>query len=298
MTQTSTDTLRLIGSLCRDSGVPTRTVAKATAIEGAGIHSGITCRVRIQPRNAGEGIAFTRAGRNPVPATWQFANAEASDRRTVIIGADEERFEQIEHLMAALYALGISDALVEQEGPEVPFLGGGSREYMDALRQAGVVENGGQFPVLHIEQTASLEDGGALLTATPHDGLFLSAFVEFPGTVVGNMGFTIGINPENFYDQVSQARTFAVARDIEALRARGLARGGNLQNAVVFDETRYHNESLDFPDEVTRHKIIDLLGDLALLGCGLNGHFWAWRAGHRSHVLFAQKIARECRLDP
>ncbi|MCC6548191.1 UDP-3-O-[3-hydroxymyristoyl] N-acetylglucosamine deacetylase [Candidatus Sumerlaeota bacterium] len=285
-----------VGTLVRDSGIPTRTIAKATVIEGTGIHSGTSCRVHIQPRDAGEGIAFTRAGRTPVPATWKFADAQSSDRRTVIIGADGERFEQIEHLMAALHALGISDALVEQQGPEVPFLGGGSREYIDALRQSGITENGGILPVIHIEHPISLEDGGALLTAAPHNGLILSAYVEFPGTVVGNMGYNLEVSPERFYDQVSAARTFALASDIEALRSRGLARGGNLQNAVVFDEFRYHNESLHFPDEVARHKIIDLLGDLALLGCGLSGHFWAWRAGHRSHVLFAQKIARGLHL--
>ena len=281
-----------------EASVPTRTLVSEVAVDGVGIHSGAPCRVRLFPQPAGHGIAFVRKGRRPVPATWRTANAEASDRRTVLVGEDGERFEQVEHLMAALAAMDISDLLIEQEGPELPFLGGGSREFMDALRSVGTTETEGSRPVLTIRDPISLQDGNALLTASPHDGLWMSCFVEFPGTVVGNMGVSLELTEQSFYDQVSPARTFAVSRDIEMLRSMGLIKGGNLQNALVFDEKKYHNESLHFADEVPRHKVIDLLGDLALLGCSLRGHFWAWRAGHRSHVRFAQLLAKEFHLAP
>jgi len=268
----------------------TRTLRRDVAIEGVGIHSGAPCRATLRPRGAGHGIAFTR-GRAVVPATWRHADAEASDRRTVIVGDGGERFEQIEHLMAALYAAGISDALVEQAGPEVPFLGGGALEFLNAIREAGTEDTGAPRPVLAIGAAETVEDGNALMVATAHDGLRLSCFVEFPGTIVGNMGFSMEVDEESFLREAAPARTFALASDLEKLRAAGLIRGGNLQNAVVFDHERYYNESLAFPDEVVRHKIVDLLGDLALIPAVLRGHFWAWRAGHRGHVKFAQRLA-------
>jgi UDP-3-O-[3-hydroxymyristoyl] N-acetylglucosamine deacetylase len=276
------------------TSIPRSTLAAHCELSGTGLHSGVPCRVLINPSEEGGGIHFQRAGRPAVRADWMTANAEASDRRTVIIGESGERFEQIEHLVAALAACGVTDAEVIQEGPEVPFLGGGSREYMEAIRGAGVraLEDAFVEPLV-ITEPVSYSDGNVHFAATPHDGLRMSVFVEFPGTVVGSAGFSIELTEDSFFEEVSRARTFVLARDIEQLRSVGLIRGGNLGNAVVFDAERYHNESLHFADEVVRHKVIDLWGDLALLARPLRGHFWAWRAGHRSHVRFAQYLARE-----
>ena len=272
---------------------PTQTVAREIEIAGSGIHSGADCRVRILPADGGQGITFCRPGEQPLKASWGTASAEESNRRTVILNGTGQRFEQVEHLMAAFAALGISDATVEQEGPEVPFLDGGSQVYFDRLREAGLKESGRQRPILEVSRPVALKEDGALLVATPHDGLRLSAYVEFPGTIVGCAGYTAEITADVFRREIAPARTFAHAADLEKLRAGGLIKGGNLDNAVVFDHERYYNSALNFPDEVVRHKIIDLLGDLALLGCCLNGHFWGWRSGHRSHVRFAQHLARE-----
>lgn len=270
-----------------------RTLVGELIIEGTGIHSGAPCRVHLQPSGEG-GVVFQRpGGSGSVPARWDHADAELSDRRTVITGPDGARFEQMEHLMAALAAHGVTDVVVTQEGPEVPFLGGGSKEFMENIRQVGVRENENRVAPLVIDRILTLEDGEAVLVATPNDTLRLSVGVEFPGTVVGSGAFTLEITADSFEREAAPARTFALAGDIEKLRQAGLARGGNLENAVVFDHERYYNEGLHFPDEVVRHKIIDLLGDLALLNRPLRGHFWAWRAGHRSHVKLAQLIAEE-----
>lgn len=273
--------------------VPGRTLATEITIEGTGIHSGVPCRVRLKPAPSG-GILFQRPdGSGAVPARWDFANAELSERRTVLVGPDGARFEQMEHLMAALAAHEVTDLIVVQEGPEVPFLGGGSKEFMVHLREAGFQETGVSIKPLVIDRIHTLEDGEAVLVATPNETLRLSVGVEFPGTVVGSAAFTLEITADSFERDAAPARTFALAADIEKLRQMGLAKGGNLENAVVFDHERYFNEGLHFPDEVVRHKIIDLLGDLALVNRPLRGHFWAWRAGHRSHVKLAQLIAEE-----
>lgn len=286
-----------LSAMLIENAQPRRTLAGPVSVEGTGIHSGAPCRVALSPAEPGSGIRFTRGG-EVVAATVDRANAEMSDRRTVVVGPGGERFEQIEHLMAALAAHGVTDVLVEQAGPEVPFLDGGSREYMAALGRAGIRQTNGARPVLEVREAVSFEDGDAWFAATPHDGLRLSCFVEFPGTIVGNAGFSLEITAETFDLEAARARTFALASDIEKLRAAGLIRGGNLENAVVFDHERYHNPTLNYPDEVVRHKIIDFLGDLALLPYGLRGHFWAWRAGHRSHVRFAQFLMETVRARP
>lgn len=278
--------------------LPTRTISAAIRLEGVGIHSGAPCAVTLFPQEPGHGIAFRHKGRaGTLRADWRCADAEASNRRTVLVGEGGLRFEQVEHLMASLAAAGVTDVLAEQEGPEVPFLGGGSKEFSEAIAATGTEPTGGAEAVLVIDRPTMLQDGDALLVATPHPGLRLSVFVEFPGTVVGSQGFTMEFDEEGFRREAAPARTFALARDLDQLRAMGLIRGGNLGNAVVFDSERYHNESLHFPDEVVRHKIIDLIGDLALTGRPLRGHFWAWRAGHRSHVRFVQHLAKEYELN-
>jgi UDP-3-O-[3-hydroxymyristoyl] N-acetylglucosamine deacetylase len=278
--------------------VPTRTVSREVTFEGTGIHTGLPGRVRVIPREASEGIGFTRpGGKEVVAASLKNAPADECIRRTVLTGQGGERFEQVEHLMAALAAMGITDALVEQDGPEPPFLDGGSLDYMKALMDVGVEETGGEILCAVVDKPFHYkEDGGAEFTATPHDGLRLSVFVELPDTIVGSAGFTLEVTAESFLKEAAPARTFAKAGDIEQLRAMGLAKGGTLENSVVFDHEKYFNKKLKFPNEVVRHKVIDFLGDLALLGFPLRGHFWAWRGGHRSHVLFADFLATEMNL--
>lgn len=279
--------------LVPDEGAPRRTLRRPVALEGTGIHTGAKCSIRMIPRASG-GISLRHGGKGAeVPATLEAARAELSDRRTVLEGPSGERFEQVEHLLAALAACGVSELLLEQDGPEVPFLGGGCREFMAAIREARTEETGDRRPLLEVVQPLTWREDHAVITAMPHHGLRLSAFVEFPGTVVGSSGFSIDFDEEAFFEDVSKARTFAPAAEIEKLRQAGLIRGGNLHNAVVFDHERYHNESLFYPDEVPRHKTIDLLGDLSLLAVPLRGHFWAWRAGHRAHVRFALRLAQE-----
>lgn len=271
-----------------------RTIAQRTTLEGIGIHSGVPCRLTFEPAECGAGITLVDARTGATcPAHIDFANAEESERRTVVVGPEGARFEQMEHVMAALAAAGISDAVVRQENHEPPFMGGGSREFLDAILAAGTRDFGAPWEPIVIDRVCHFRDGGCWFTAAPAEGCDLSAFVEFPNTVLGSQGATTTMTTESFRDGVSRARTFALARDVEAIRKMGLGKGGSLDNTVIADETHYHNESLLYPDEPSRHKIIDLLGDLALLGRPIRGHITAWRAGHRSHVRFARFLLRE-----
>jgi UDP-3-O-[3-hydroxymyristoyl] N-acetylglucosamine deacetylase len=275
---------------------PRRTLREPVKVEGRGIHGNLPAALQIGPASAGFGLRAIMDGSKaePLPLTLENADADLSVRRTVMVGPDGERFEQLEHVMAALAAAGVTDALLVQSGPEPPFLGGGSLEYCDALDSVGYYDHPGETvePIL-IDRPLHLRDGEAELVATPHEGFRLTCYVEFPGTIVGSAGVSMEVTRENFRREAAPARTFALEADIEALRRGGLAQGGTLENAVVFNAEGYLNNRLFFEDEVVRHKLIDLLGDLALLGRPLAGHFWAWRAGHQSHVRFARLIREE-----
>ncbi|MEQ8822554.1 MAG: UDP-3-O-acyl-N-acetylglucosamine deacetylase [Sumerlaeia bacterium] len=272
---------------------PRRTLRDPVTFTGPGIHYAAEGVLEVHPSQNG-GLHFMTAEGERLPARWDHAVPEECDRRTVLRSKNGTVIEQCEHILAALAACGITDARLVQTGPEPPFLGGGSKEFMKGLMAAGTRElAGAEIEPLAIDRPFAFRDGDAYLMATPHAGLLLSCFVEFPNTVVGSMGVTVEITAENFLDEAAPARTFAREADIDALKKMGLARGGNLDNAVVFTQHGYRNPKLHFPDEVARHKIIDLLGDLALIGRPLRGHFWAWRAGHRSHVRFAHALIKE-----
>ncbi|MDX2175540.1 MAG: UDP-3-O-acyl-N-acetylglucosamine deacetylase [Candidatus Sumerlaeia bacterium] len=274
-----------------------RTLARAVEFEGSGVHTGEACALRIEPAEAGHGIVLENARHKfRCPATLEFADAEASERRTVLAHPDGGRFEQMEHMMAALAAAGVSDALVVQDGLEPPFMDGGCYEFLKRIRKTGTVELDAAWPALEIEEPLMFQDGGALMTAAPGDRCSLSAFVEFPGTVVGSSGAMVTLGEDDFEKEVSKARTFVLAREVEMLRAAGYGKGATLSNTVVFDGEKFHNGRLNYPNEPARHKLIDLLGDLALLGCPLRGHVGAWRAGHRSHVRFARFLAESLSL--
>lgn len=270
------------------------TLTTPVEFTGTGIHSGVRCAMRVEPAEPGHGIVLrhARTGKS-CPATIEFANAEESVRRTVIVGPDGARFEQMEHIMAAIAGAGISDALVIQDGVEPPFMDGGSHDFFRALHAVPRTVSNTPWDPFIIEDAYSLEDEGAVLTAAPAEGSQLTAFLDFPGTVAGAQSYHYVLSAETFGEEIARARTFALARDVEMIRQMGLGKGGTLENTVVFDGERYHNPSLHYPDEPARHKIIDLLGDLALLGAPVIGHVSAWRAGHRSHVKFARYLSQE-----
>lgn len=272
-----------------------RTLSAPAVFEGKGIHGGLSARLVVEPAPCGTGLVASLEGSDlpPLPLTVENANPVQSIRRTVMEGENGERFEQLEHIMAALAACGVTDAHLRQTGPEPPFMGGGSLEFVEGLRAAGLTSFGETVAPLVVDRAIHLTDTGAEMVASPHDGLRLTVYVEFPGTVVGSRGFSVEITEDSFLAEVAKARTFALEADIRKLWDAGLAKGGSLENAVVFNATGYLNDRLFFEDEVVRHKVIDLLGDLALVGRPLRGHFWAWRAGHQHHVRFARLIAEE-----
>lgn len=272
-----------------------KTLASESRIEGTGLHSGVGVRMRLLPAPAETGIVFVRtdAGGVEIPADLEFAGPSFY---ATVLAKNGVTVSTIEHLMAALFALGVDDARVELDGPEVPILDGSARPFVDRILAAGLLE----LPVLRqyitIIRPIEVREEEKTISVHPCSEFRVTYGIEFPHPALGYQELTASLwSQEAFSEKLAPARTFTFERDVEALRRAGLALGGSLDNAVVVGDAGILNAQLRFPDEFVRHKMLDLTGDLSLLGHPLRGHVVAYRAGHDLHGRLARKIraARE-----
>nr|WP_322784390.1 UDP-3-O-acyl-N-acetylglucosamine deacetylase [Acidiphilium sp. PA] len=266
-----------------------RGLRSAIACHGVGLHSGAAVRLRLVPVAPGAGIAVRRVdlpGAPVVPALWNYV----ADTRMCTVLADparpEVRVGTVEHVMAALAGLGIDDAMIEVDGPECPILDGSAAEFAFLIGCAGIAESGVAREAIEILRPVRVVDGAAyaaLEPAGPRAGAFGMALeIEFAAAAIGRQRFACDLTPGGFMADLSRARTFTFADEVEALQAAGLARGGSLANAVVVDGARVMNpEGLRYGDEFVRHKLLDVVGDLALAGAPMLGRFEGARTGHR-----------------
>lgn len=266
------------------------TLASAATIEGIALHTGKRVRATLLPAAADSGIVFVRADRGglEIPARLEFAGPSFY---ATVLERDGVSVSTVEHLMATLYALQVDDLRVELDGPEVPILDGSSKPFVDAVLRAGRRE----LPVLrqyiNIVRPLEVVDGEKRISVHPCPEYRVTYAIEFDDPVLGYQELTASLwGDASFPEKLAPARTFTFRREVEALRARGLALGGSLANAVVIGEEGILNPSLRFPDEFVRHKMLDLTGDLSLLGAPLRGHVVALRAGHDLHARLARRI--------
>jgi len=195
-----------------------------------------------------------------------------------------------EHLLSAIMACGITDVDIHIDGPEVPIVDGSALPFMHLIDAAGVRELPAQIPVLRIAEPIEISDGDKSIRITPSNRLVLKYKIDFDHPTIGKESFHFDFEHDNFLRKIAPARTFGFMRDVEKLRAAGLARGGSVENCVVLDDRGVINGPLRFKDEFVRHKILDLLGDLALIGRPIVGEITA--AGHAMHSRFVEKILR------
>ncbi len=273
-----------------------QTLASTVTIEGVGLHSGRPIRLTLRPAKAGTGVVFVRTdvGGTEVPATLE--NAGPSFYATVI-ERDGVSVSTIEHLMAALYALQVDDVRAELDGPEVPILDGSSQPFVDAIGRAGREELPARRNYLNLIRPLELAVDDKKIAAYPAREYRVTYAIDFDHPVLGYQELSVSLWREGtFAKKLAPARTFTFERDVAALQKKGLALGGSLDNAVVLGERGILNAELRFPDEFVRHKILDLTGDLSLLGWPLRAHVVAYRAGHDLHSRLARLIAeaRDC----
>jgi UDP-3-O-acyl N-acetylglucosamine deacetylase len=276
--------------------MPRRTIAHAVEVAGAGLHSGARTALRLEPGEPGQGIVFERRDLghgNRIPASLD--HVAATERRTAL-RSGSHRVDTVEHLMAALYALEIDDLLVILRGPEVPILDGSFAPFVALVDQAGREDRAGPVRRAHIGATLRITEGDAIYRVEPADGLDLRVTLIYDEPVIGRQCTDLRISGESFRAEVQAARTFGFIREVELLRARGLAGGATTDNAIVLDRDSVLNTRLRWPDEFARHKTGDLLGDLALIGARLNVRVDAYRPSHRGNLTCAHAIARAARF--
>ncbi|HSP33260.1 MAG TPA: UDP-3-O-acyl-N-acetylglucosamine deacetylase [Thermoanaerobaculia bacterium] len=271
--------------------VQRKTISTAVSITGIGLHSGIYTKVELRPAVAGSGITFVRGdlGGLRIPALQ--ASTTAFDYATTV-GKDDVSVGTVEHLLSALMACGITDVDVHINGPEVPIVDGSALPFMHLIDAAGVRGLGGELPVLRVVAPIEVVDGDKSIRIAPSNRLILKYRIDFDHPMIGKQAFHFDFEHDTFLRKIAPARTFGFMRDVETLRAAGLARGGSVENCIVLDERGVVNGPLRFKDEFVRHKILDLLGDLALIGRPIVGEITAHRAGHALHSKFVAKILR------
>ncbi|HEX7155237.1 MAG TPA: UDP-3-O-acyl-N-acetylglucosamine deacetylase [Thermoanaerobaculia bacterium] len=268
-----------------------KTINTNVSITGIGLHSGIYTKVELQPARAGSGITFVRSdlGGLRIPALQ--ASTTALDYATTV-GRDDVSVGTVEHLLAAIMACGLTDVDLHIDGPEVPIVDGSALPFMHLIDAAGVRDLGVDIPVLRLRQALEIVDGDKSIRITPSNRLVIKYKIDFDHPVIGRQAFQFDFGHDSFMKKVAPARTFGFMRDVEKLRQAGLARGGSVENAVVLDDKHVVNGPLRFRDEFVRHKILDLVGDLALLGRPIAGEITAYRAGHAMHSRFVEALLR------
>jgi UDP-3-O-[3-hydroxymyristoyl] N-acetylglucosamine deacetylase/3-hydroxyacyl-[acyl-carrier-protein] dehydratase len=273
------------------------TIGRAVDFDGVGLHTGNRVRMRLHPAAPDAGIVFRRVDRDPpvdIPAHASHTPAVNEVGRNTTLERDGVRIHTVEHVLAAAHGLGIDNLRIDLDSNEPAEPPDGScAAFVERLREAGIVRQGTPKRTFVVRRPVTLRDGEVELQALPYDGFRVSFTIQYDNPVIGTQSASFDIDPETFAREIAPARTFALLRDVRELQQRGLIRGGTLENAVVVDEDRVLNDGpLRFPDEFVRHKILDLLGDLALLGRPIQGHIVAVRSGHETNVQFVRKLAR------
>ncbi len=271
------------------------TLARRVSLTGVGVHSGKPATVTLCPADAERGIVFLRTDLDvEIPALW--SNVVATELCTVI-GRDGATVATIEHMMAALRASGIDNAIVEIDGPEMPILDGCSDRFMDAIAEAGLRTLRATRKAIRILKTVRVDEGDAFSELSPFDGTRYDVTIDFSSPLIGRQSCVFDLSTVGFERELSRARTFGFMRDVEKLWTLGYAMGSSLDNSVAIGDDRILNpEGLRWSDEFVRHKTLDAVGDLALAGLPILGRFRSYKGGHRMNwrvlkALFADASA-------
>jgi UDP-3-O-[3-hydroxymyristoyl] N-acetylglucosamine deacetylase/3-hydroxyacyl-[acyl-carrier-protein] dehydratase len=273
-----------------------RTLGSEARFSGTGLHSGVEATVVFKPAPANSGIRFVRsdlAARPEITATVENAVPSGDNARRTVLGSGDVSISTVEHVLAAVHGLGIDNLTIDIDAPEPAEPDGSSAPFVEVLKQAGVVEQDAPKRYVEVTSPVAISDGGVQLVALPHPGFRVSFTVHYDHPLIGTQYASFEISESVFESQIAPARTFSLLEEVETLKKSGLIKGGSLDNSIVIGADRLLNEEpLRFPDEFVRHKILDLLGDLCLVGAPVKGHIVSVRSGHASNLKLV-KLLRE-----
>lgn len=274
-----------------------RTLKSSVSVTGVGLHSGEKVTLTLRPGAANSGIVFRRVDVKPVCEMRARADLVHDTRLSTCMEQDGVRVATIEHLMSALAGLGIDNACVEMNGSEVPIMDGSAGTFIFLLQSAGIAEQSAPKKFIRIKKTVEVKQGDKWVRFEPYNGYKLTFTINFAHPVFANskQHVTIELDENSYIRDISRARTFGFMQDVENMRAQGLALGGSLDNAIVMDEYRVLNaDGLRFEDEFVKHKVLDAIGDLYLLGHPVIGAFSGFKSGHAlNNALLRELLADE-----
>lgn len=268
------------------------TLAGSIELSGVGLHSGEVTHVRIQPAAANTGRHFVRTDLPNVPTIPAHIQHVHQTILSTELVANDASVRTVEHLLAALAALGVDNARIEVDGAEVPLLDGSARPWAEAIAQVGVISQDAPRTTFQVHEPIWVRDGDAFVAALPSETLRFTYGIDFESAAIGNQWHSWSPAQEPFAGAIAPARTFGLAHQVDYLRQQGLIKGGSLDNALVCDASDWLNPPLRFSNEPVRHKLLDLVGDISLLGYFPLAHLLAYKASHRLHAQLAAQLAQ------
>ena len=268
-----------------------RTLMNEVGCTGIGLHTGEKVKINLRPAPANSGIKFVRTdlkGRPEVDV--RFDNVFDTTLATTI-GTNGCKVSTIEHLMAAFFGLGIDNAVVELDGPEVPIMDGSAAPFVFLIKSGDIREQKSPKQFIVIKKPFKVDDGNRSVCIYPSKELKITYMIDFQHPLLRNQEYELTFSGRDFVREISTARTFGFMKDVETLKKNGFARGGSLDNAVVIDDFRIINEDgLRFDDEFVRHKILDFIGDISIVGSPIIGHFVVKKSGHFLNQQMLKKL--------
>ncbi len=275
-----------------------KTVNSRIEFSGIGLHTGSDAKVSILPSDAGSGICFLRKDLPGSPQINAVVSNVVATNHATTLGKDGATVSTVEHLLAAFYGMGVDNAVVEVQGPEIPALDGSAAQFVEMISEAGLrtLDSPRMYMLITEPIEVAGEDNFIHLIPSPDRVFTIDYEIDFSHPVLDRQLFSISFSSSNgdvFSSDVAGARTFGFLREVELLRANGLAKGGSLENAVVVGDKEILNEGgLRYPDEFVRHKVLDFLGDISLVGMSVIGRVTAHKAGHGLNFKLAQELLK------
>lgn len=270
------------------------TLKKQVEFSGIGLHSGKMTRVRLYPAKFDTGIVFVRKDVTPSIMIRALNSYVIDSKLSTTLGREKASVATVEHLMSALWGMGVDNILIEVEGSEVPILDGSSYPFIKAFQKVGLVLQDKPRPYFVVTKPISIIQGDRYCYLMPHKSQRLSCSIEFDHPLIKKQLFDINLSPKEYVHKICQARTFGFVKDFEKLKNMGLISGGSLENAIVLDDiTVLNSGGLRYRDEFVRHKVLDLIGDMALMGVRILGHMVAHKSGHQLHHQLIRKTLKE-----
>ena len=276
-----------------------RTIQKSVQTSGVGLHNGEKVTMTLKPAEADQGIVFRRVDQKKSNEIKVSPDAVKDTKMCSAIGQDTSRVATVEHLMSALSATGVDNIIIELNGPEVPIMDGSSIPFIYLLQTAKLKELDAAKKFVLIKDVIEVKDKDKWARFEPYDGFKIDFTIDFPHPVFDTSTNKVALDfyDESYITEISRARTFGFMQEVEYLRSNGLARGGSLDNAIVLDEYKIINkDGLRYNDEFVRHKILDAVGDLYMLGYSIIGNFKAYKSGHElnNKLLLALLSNKKC----